>query len=493
MSMLAPCNSFNHLQRGYLQNKTHQTEVFLSVKSIYSRLPYKTKIALLTLIPLIIAIAIISTVTILQTQQLTNTQADAFENELLASKKIELRNYMELAYSAIKNTYESPYVAKKHAQQEVYDTLKSMEFGEDGYFFIYDYNGINIAHPRKPKLEGKNLFNFQDDNGKYLIQELIQKAKQNGGYTRYLWDKPSAGKSVEKLGYSIGLDKWQWMIGTGLYIDDIESGVAGIKAKAKNTSSRTLLLTAMIAIAAILLTSLTGFLINLSESKLATKKMRDLTNKTIDFQEDERKRVSRELHDGINQLLVSVSYKLDTTINKIKQHKPLKMATNIVDTINDASNILNSTMQEVRRISRDLRPSLLDDLGLNAALESLCNDFSERTGIDFELSNDCTKKRLPQEIETAFYRIVQEALTNIEKHALSAKHVILTIKKTRKKVTLNISNDGIGFDESTLDQTNPDRGLGLRNMRDRTELLEGFMIVDSSPEKGTSVNVRIPL
>lgn len=460
------------------------------MSSLYSSLPFKTKITLLTLVPLIIAIAIISTFTIQQTRQLTETQTKEFEKELLALKKAELFNYMELASSAIKNVYDNPSIVKKYAQQEVYATLKSMEFGRDGYFFIYDYNGTNIAHPRKPQLEGKNLYNFQDSNGKYLIQELIQKAKQGGGYTRYLWDKPSAGAPVEKLSYSIGLEKWQWMIGIGLYIDDIESVVKGIKTKAKKTSTNTLLLTAIIAISATLLTALTGFLLNLSESRLATQKMRDLTNKTINFQEDERKRVSRELHDGINQLLVSVSYKLDTSINKLNQQEDTKSITN---TITDASEILNNTMQEVRRISRDLRPSLLDDLGLNAALESLSNDFIERTDINFKLSNNCTHKRLPQEIETAFYRIVQEALTNIEKHALSAKHVILKLERKRKKVSLVISNDGIGFDESTIDQTNPDRGLGLRNMRDRTELLEGVMTVVSSPEKGTTVNVKIPL
>lgn len=457
-----------------------------------SSLPYKTKIALLTLVPLTIAIAVISILTLQQTQKLTKAQINAFEKELLNSKKAELRNYMGLASSAIQSIYDNPHIAKKHAQQEVYDTIKSMEFGEDGYFFIYDYDGVNIAHSRKPKLEGKNLYNFQDANGKYLIRELIEKAKHGGGYTRYLWEKPSAGKPVEKLGYSISLDKWHWMIGTGLYIDDIESGIAGIKAKARSTSYNTLFFAAIIAIAAILLTALTGFLINISESRLATQKMRDLTNKTINFQEDERKRVSRELHDGINQLLVSVRYKLDAITSKLKQlEKPAEE--NIGNSIQDASEILNNTMQEVRRISRDLRPSLLDDLGLNAALESLSNDFSERTNIDFTLSNNCTKNRLPQEIETAFYRIVQEALTNIEKHALSAKHVILKIERTRKKVTLSISNDGIGFDESTIDQTNPDRGLGLRNMRDRTELLEGSMNVNSSPDKGTTVIVSIPL
>jgi two-component system NarL family sensor kinase len=456
-----------------------------------STLPYKTKIALLTLIPLIIAITGIAAATVQQTRLLASTQANAFEQELLATKKTELKNYMDLAYSAILNVYENPNVSKKHAQQEVYDILKSMEFGEDGYFFIYDYNGVNVAHSRKPQLEGENLFNFQDDNGKFLIQELIQKAKQGGGYTSYLWDKPSGGESVKKLGYSIGLDKWQWMVGTGLYIDDIEKGVVGIKEKAKKASTNTLLLTSMIAIAATLLIALIGFLINLSESKLATQKMRDLTHKTVNFQEDERKRVSRELHDGINQLLVSVRYKLDTAKNKILKHS--KNTADVAQIINEADEILSSGIQEVRRISRDLRPTLLDDLGLSAALKSLTEDFSERTRIEVEIHNNAENKSLSQEIETAFYRIIQEALTNIEKHALSARHVILKIDKKRKMVTLSISNDGIGFNKLTLDQTNPDRGLGLRNMVDRTELLEGHLIVNSSPEIGTKVIVNIPI
>ncbi len=457
---------------------------------MFSALPYKIKIALLTLIPLILAISAIAAATAQQTKNLASTQAISFENQLIATKKEELRNYMGLAYSAIKDSYENEHVAEKHAKQEVYDALKSMEFGKDGYFFVYDYDGINIAHPRKPNLEGINLLDFRDDNGKYLIKELIQKAKNGGGYTRYLWDKPSGGKSVEKLSYSIGLDKWGWMIGTGIYIDDIEKGVTAMKVKAKKSTTDTLLLTSMIAIAATFLIALIGFLVNLSEGKLATQKMRDLTHKTVNFQEDERKRVSRELHDGINQLLVSVRYKLDTAKNKL-----LKKSTNqeVSDVINDADNILSSGIQEVRRISRDLRPTLLDDLGLAAALKSLSSDFSERNDIEVKIDNNCDEQRLPQEIETAFYRIVQEALTNIEKHAQTANHVILKIEKMRKRVTLSISNDGVGFDKTTLDQTNPDRGLGLRNMIDRAELLEGHMTVNSSLEKGTTVIVNIPL
>lgn len=460
---------------------------------MFSSLSYKTKISLLTLIPLIFAIAAISAATTFQSKQLANTQATAFENELLTIKKAELLNYMGLAYSAIKNVYENPHIAERHAKQEVYDILKSMEYGEDGYFFVYDYDGINIAHPRKPELEGSNLFNFQDDNGKYLIRELIKQAKQGGGYTRYLWDKPSGGKSVEKMSYSIGLEKWRWMIGTGLYIDDIEKGVTGIKNKAKNTTSKTLLLTSMIAIAATLAIALVGFIINISESKLATQKMRKLTHKTVNFQEDERKRVSRELHDGINQLLVSVNYKLDSAKNKLFKQKQNDATHQIEKIINEASEILGSSMQEVRRISRDLRPTLLDDLGLTAAIESLTNDFSERTGIEVIIENNAQDEGLPQEIETAFYRIIQEAINNIEKHALSAKQVIIELVRKRKHVTLSISNDGIGFDRNTLDITNPDRGLGIRNMQDRTELLEGTMSVQSNLEKGTTVRVNLPI
>jgi len=457
---------------------------------MFSALPYKTKVALLTFVPLIIAIIAIATASTLQTNRLAAAQAISFENQLLATKKAELRNYMGLALSAIKPSYENTNISEKDAKQEVYTTLKSMEFGKDGYFFVYDYDGNNIVHPHKPQLEGTNLIDFQDDNGKYLIKELITKAQNGGGYTRYLWDKPSGGTSVEKLSYSIGLDKWGWMIGTGIYIDDIEKGVTALKAEAKSSTTNTLVLTSMIAIAATLVIALIGFFINLSEGKLATQKMRDLTHKTVNFQEDERKRVSRELHDGINQLLVSIRYKLDRAKSKLQKKSPMNDISIIID---DADEILSSAIQEVRCISRDLRPTLLDDLGLASALKSLTNDFSERNGVEVTFDNNCKKQRLSHEIETAFYRIVQEALTNIEKHAKSVNHVILSIDKKRNHVSLSIKNDGIGFDKATLYKTNPDRGLGIRNMTDRAELLEGHLTVNSAPDKGTTVIVTIPL
>ena len=456
---------------------------------------YKTKIALLTLIPLMMAIIVTSLSTVKQTNELANIQAKSFEQELITLKEKELKNYLELAFTAIDHVYQNETFEKTYAQLEVYYTLKNMEYGQDGYFFIYNYDGVNIAHPRKPDLEGKNLFTLKDERGNFMIQDLITQAKLGGGYTRYLWDKPSGGKSIEKLGYAIALDRWEWMIGTGIYIDDIEKGVAAIKAKAENTIRKTLLFTSLIAITAILITALIGFLINLSESRLASERMRELTNKTINFQEDERKRVSRELHDGINQLLVSIRYKLDTAKTQLSKSDYEQANSNhsVKELIDDADDILSSGIQEVRRISRDLRPTVLDDLGLFFALNSLIDDFSERTNIAVDYANNSNKESFSYEIETAFYRIVQEALTNIEKHAKSAKKASIEINQKRNFISLIISNDGIGFNKSTLDKTNPERGLGLRNMVDRTELLKGHLTVDSSIDKGTTVIVNIPV
>lgn len=458
-------------------------------------LPYKTKIALLTIIPLILAIIVIAISTVMQTNELAKIQAESFEQELITLKEKELKNYLELAYSAIINIYENQTFERTYAQKEVYYILKNMEFGQDGYFFIYDYDGVNIAHPRKPELEGKNLFKLKDERGNLMIQDLIAQARKGGGYTRYMWDKPSGGKSIEKLGYSIGLDRWKWMIGTGIYIDDIEKGVAAIEAKAEKTIRNTLLLTSIIAITSILTTALVGFIINLSASRLASRRMRALIHKTVNFQEDERKRVSRELHDGINQLLVSVRYKLDNAKNHLNKSEVTNNA-EIEKTqaiITEADDILSTGIQEVRRISRDLRPSVLDDLGLSSALNSLLNDFSERTTINVEFNIEIQDEGFSYEIETAFYRIVQEALTNIEKHAKSARNVIIMINQKRRFVSLSIANDGIGFNKQTIDKTNPERGLGLRNMLDRTELLEGYLIVNSSLDKGTTVIVNIPV
>ena len=233
----------------------------------------------------------------------------------------------------------------------------------------------------------------------------------------------------------------------------------------------------------------------ITERKLAEDRLKQLSHKIIRLQEEERRRVSRELHDGINQLLVSVKYKLENYVDK--HHGPSNQADaeNLKDIMN-AVVYLEDVIAEVRRISHDLRPSVLDDLGLSAAIQNIARQFHERNLIDVEIEgiDDEILTRLPADVETALYRIVQEALTNIEKYANATK-VVINMTHTAINVTIRIEDDGEGFDlqQAMRKPSSSSGGMGLRNMRERIELLQGSFFIHSEEGKGTFIEVKAPL
>ena len=453
-------------------------------------IPYKIKLILLSIVPSIVAVTIIVIIITNQIQSLTQAQKNTFEEEVLSLKKTELKNYGELAYTVIKDTYLNDKLDKQVAQKIVIDILKKMSFGDDGYFYIYSYSGLTVSHPKLPHLEGRNLYNFQDNNGNFLIQQLIQTAKDGGGYTRYIWNKPSSNKYTEKIGYTIGLDKWEWMVGTGLYIDDIQLGVNKISIKSKNILEKTLLFALLIISGVIIVVSIIGYMVNVYESRLANTKIKSIIKKTLIFQEDERKRVSRELHDGINQLLVSVKYKLESALSKLmkNQNDMVKVS------INEASDILSLSITEIRKISKDLRPTLLDDFGLFTAIDNLSSEFSKNSNIKVNFDKNITFEQIPPHSEIAIYRIIQESFTNITKHAKDATLVHLSLTIEKSNLVLKISNNGTGFNsEKALHKTNPARGMGIKNMQDRVHLLDGKITILSSIKKGTTITVELPI
>jgi len=174
------------------------------------------------------------------------------------------------------------------------------------------------------------------------------------------------------------------------------------------------------------------------ERKIAQDRLKKLSNKIVRLQEEERRRVSRELHDGINQLLVSVKYKIENFEEKFKgsPEEALK-------DMSKAIIFLEEAISEVRRVSHALRPSVLDDLGLAPAITNLSRIFSDRNQIDIEVNgvDEQTFARLPADVETAMYRIVQEALMNIEKHANATK-VVIDVTHTDTNVTIRIEDNG---------------------------------------------------
>lgn len=455
-----------------------------------SHFPFRMKLTLWTVLPLISLIVVVTVIAIHQTARLTRVQAEIFETALLESKKAELENYMELGYTAIKDVYESAGPDDEQAKERVRQMLKNMEYGRDGYFFVYDYDGVNIAHPRLPELEGNDLWDFRDASGTLLIQDLIRNAKAGGGFTHYLWDKPSGGEDVAKLGYSIGLDRWQWMVGTGLYLDEIEASLTTMEQRMVANARNTFLLVAAVAVFSLVVIGIIGLSLNMSEARVANKKMVEIARESVVFQELEKRRISRELHDGINQLLVSARYKLEAITETLGASRSDELK-QLIDAVDD---MLETGMQDVRRLSRDLRPTVLDDFGLNAALESLVCDFGDAKAIDAEFSSSIGDRRLPAPVETALYRISQEALTNIEKHSPNTSELRVKLYKSLGAVYLEITDngDGCAVSDNPEDERQKE-GMGLRNMRDRARLLGGRVRFRSEPGKGMAIKVWIPV
>ncbi|PLX69380.1 MAG: hypothetical protein C0603_00180 [Denitrovibrio sp.] len=186
----------------------------------------KTKITLLAAIPVIVTALIMTSFFYYEITELGNNEIHEFEKSMMQSKKVELKNYLDLAYSSIDSVYTSAASDNEAAKKEAAKILMSLYYGDDGYFFSTDYNGVITSHRVKPELIGKDLSNFVDKNGTKLFSEMITEAKKGGGFVNYVWPKGSENKPAPKLSYAIGLDKWGWMIGTGFYIDDIENAVA---------------------------------------------------------------------------------------------------------------------------------------------------------------------------------------------------------------------------------------------------------------------------
>jgi signal transduction histidine kinase len=212
---------------------------------------------------------------------------------------------------------------------------------------------------------------------------------------------------------------------------------------------------------------------------LSGRVARDAMRRVVAGQELERSRLARELHDETGQALTSILLGLRT----------IQEADDVGKALDDVRELVVSTLQDVRRLAIELRPSALDDYGLVPALERLTATVSEQGGPSVDLEAQLGDERLPGEVETALYRIVQEALTNALKHA-AAEHVSVVITRTADRVTAIVEDDGSGMAESGATSGS---GLGLLGMRERLALLDGHLRIESSSDAGTTIVAEVPL
>jgi signal transduction histidine kinase len=214
---------------------------------------------------------------------------------------------------------------------------------------------------------------------------------------------------------------------------------------------------------------------------LSQRVARDALRNVVSAQELERERLARELHDETGQALTSI-------LLGLKELEDAGSAADVSSATARLRELVVTTLQDVRRLAVELRPKALDDFGLVPALERLVETFQEQTGIEVIMEPQLGQERLPSEIETALYRIIQEALTNVVKHA-QASRVSIVLSRRGSSVSAVFEDDGRGF---AVGETRED-GLGLLGMKERLSLLDGRLQIESSSDGGTTLVAEVPI
>jgi two-component system sensor histidine kinase UhpB len=217
------------------------------------------------------------------------------------------------------------------------------------------------------------------------------------------------------------------------------------------------------------------------------EQLQKMSEQVLAAQEDERKRIARELHDETAQALT-------TLLIRLKILEKARSDTEVRGQIDELRELTAQTLEAVRKLAVELRPATLDDLGLLAALEAYTESYRSRMPGRVTFSADGFEDRdgrLPPQIELVLYRVVQEALTNVAKHA-NAQDIRVELRRTRNEVVAAVADDGEGFSVEEMMRSR-ERGLGLFGMQERLALVRGQLVIDSVPGRGTRINARVPL
>jgi two-component system NarL family sensor kinase len=442
----------------------------------WSRLSLRGRLFLLALLPLLASLALIALAVRQQESELAAREHALVRASYMEARRTELKHYVDLAVSTIK-----PLLGQASGQDRALAILQSLDYGRDGYFFVYDLKGRVLMHSRQPELIGQNLWELRDPQGRPTIQQLIGQAKAGGGYVEYSWRKPSSSQLAPKLGYVVAVPEWGWMLGTGLYLDGIEATMAELEQGARQNITATMLWVGAVAVFGVALISAGALVLNLSEHRSAEAKLRALAREVVQSQEDERARLARDLHDGVSQALVATKLLIESAQSEPASAARLQAL---------ALKRLNSTLSEVRHLSHALRPALLDTLGLPAALQHLAGEFDAAGGTHFKAVVTGEEFGLPDAVNTALFRIAQEALNNAARHAQATVVALSLHFETSGGLTLEVHDDGRGFDAEAA-QAVADRGLGLRSMRERADALGARLSLMTSAGVGCRLAVKL--
>jgi signal transduction histidine kinase len=244
---------------------------------------------------------------------------------------------------------------------------------------------------------------------------------------------------------------------------------------------------------------LQGVIADIDHRKRADARHNALLRRLAQAQEDERRHIARELHDQVGQTVTGLAFglkgleqELEPVLREEEKARPL------IERVRWLRNLTTEIGRDLHRVAANLRPTALDDLGLEKALRTYVADWSERYGVSVDIQSIGSNSRLPAETETVVYRVVQEALTNVLKHA-SASFVSILLESKRKYLRIIIEDNGRGFDTAAILADNGSLSadgvphLGISGIRERLSLIGGSVMIESSPGAGTSLYVQVPV
>lgn len=289
----------------------------------------KNRILLLSILPLVFAISTIMFLVHFELSALGDEQVKDIRSSMMNEKRVILKNYVDIALTSIKSVVASGSYDDAVIKKQVADQLRDILFGEskDGYMFVYDYGGINIVMGQKPELEGKNLYGLQDANGVNVIKDLIDSAKSGGGFLEYSWNKPSKNAEAPKLGFAQAIEQYNWMVGTGFYIDDIDDAVMAAHMEIDKRINRAMMLIAIVGLVLIVLVAF----ISLFVTGRITKPIQDTVsalNNISHGEGDLTRRLKVYADDEVGQVSISFNH----FVEKIHQ-----LVLEIKDSVGDLS------------------------------------------------------------------------------------------------------------------------------------------------------------
>jgi len=462
----------------------------------------RQKILVNAVIPLAIALCAIALAVHHYATSLAEQERKVIGPAYLATKDAELKNYVAIARRAISHLYESGRT-DEGVKNEAKTILESLKYGEDGYFFLYDHKGMMLVHPHLQQWVGKNMLDYEDKKGKLIIQDLIRTAleKEEGGFEDYYWEKYSSGSDdpKPKRAYVVNLPAWGWMLGTGVYLDDVDNALAQIGLKVATNINKTMLWIASIAVL-VSVAIFVGLTRNIRERTALDDRLGEANDRlneanielqaqaqrVLDAQAEERKNMGEALHGTIQQKLVSIKLNIETALEtQPKAHTATVEAQ--VEKFASLPKSLREVMTELRKIIDGIPVD--PDFDLVNFLNSLTQSMSsDKTPIDFRVIGRIPVLTSP--IQKTLKQIAEDALTNIVKHA-EAKKGFVQLEGGCDYIKLEIYDDGKGFDvNSFLD--NPGLHRGLCYMRARARCVGGRLEPMSSAN-GTRVIVTIPI